>query len=257
MFRHTFGTLYTPDQVVFVDESSFDCRTEIQGRAWALSGKAAVRKDFFIRGQRCVFRIPVSQTANFCYRYSLLPALSLDGMISASILKGSFTTQTFLDFIHKTLRKMNPFPSKNSVLVMDNTRIHHHPSIVEMIEQRFVCNFLHLLILKSSSIADAISCIYLRIPLTSTPSNSPSPRSKPTCVATVTFLVQRRVWMTWTFTHSFMKLPFLLRPMTLPVGITIVGTFDRPLDHCSTRLPVFLYVPPSVSTFLSIMICVP
>ena len=53
MYRYTFGRLYTADQAVFVDESSFDRRTEIRGWAWALSGKAAVRKAFFIRGKRC------------------------------------------------------------------------------------------------------------------------------------------------------------------------------------------------------------
>lgn len=76
--------------------------------------------------------------ANIDSRYSLLPALSLDGMISAHLLEGSFTAQTFLDFIRATLRKMNPFPGKNSVLIMDNAKIHRHPVIVETIRERFV-----------------------------------------------------------------------------------------------------------------------
>ena len=54
MYRYTFGRLYTADQAVFVDESSFDRWTEIRGRTWALSGKAAVRKAFFIRGKQCI-----------------------------------------------------------------------------------------------------------------------------------------------------------------------------------------------------------
>ena len=54
MYRYTFGTLYTADQAVFVDESSFDRRMEIRGRAWALSGKSAVQKAFFIQGKRYV-----------------------------------------------------------------------------------------------------------------------------------------------------------------------------------------------------------
>lgn len=51
-YRHQYGTQYTPEQTVFVDESSFDRRTSIRGRAWALSGQRAVRKCFFVRGRR-------------------------------------------------------------------------------------------------------------------------------------------------------------------------------------------------------------
>jgi hypothetical protein len=51
-YRHTFGTKFKAEQAVFVDESAFDRRTEIRGRAWALSGKTATRKTFFVRGKR-------------------------------------------------------------------------------------------------------------------------------------------------------------------------------------------------------------
>ena len=49
-----FGLRYAAEQAVFVDESSFDRRTDIRGRAWALSGRAAIRKAFFVRGKRYV-----------------------------------------------------------------------------------------------------------------------------------------------------------------------------------------------------------
>jgi transposase len=39
---------------------------------------------------------------------------------------------------------MNPFPGKNSVLVMDNARIHHDDKIVNVIE-RSSCRVLYLL----------------------------------------------------------------------------------------------------------------
>src|SRR6266567_5408792 len=52
LFRVRYGNQYTPEQTVFVDESSFDRRTAIRGRAWALSGQRAVRKCFFVRGRR-------------------------------------------------------------------------------------------------------------------------------------------------------------------------------------------------------------
>ena len=43
---------YTNDQLVFVDESSADRRTTYHGYAWAIGGRRAVRKAFFVRGRR-------------------------------------------------------------------------------------------------------------------------------------------------------------------------------------------------------------
>jgi transposase len=73
------------------------------------------------------------------YRYSLLPALSLlDGILHVNIVEGSFTGETFKQFIKELLDVMNPFPMKNSVLVMDNCAIHKVPGIKEMVEERYV-----------------------------------------------------------------------------------------------------------------------
>ncbi|KAE9386190.1 hypothetical protein BT96DRAFT_981824 [Gymnopus androsaceus JB14] len=46
------GSRYTSNQLVFVDKSSADQCTMYRNYAWALSGKRATRKAFFIRGQR-------------------------------------------------------------------------------------------------------------------------------------------------------------------------------------------------------------
>jgi hypothetical protein len=46
---------YTADQLVFVDESSFDRRAAYCGYAYALKGQRALRKCFFMRGKRFVF----------------------------------------------------------------------------------------------------------------------------------------------------------------------------------------------------------
>jgi hypothetical protein len=72
------------------------------------------------------------------YRYSLLPALSLDGIIHAKIVEGSFTTVLFRDFIEGLLDRMQPFPAPNSVIIMDNAHIHKNPRIVELIEERYI-----------------------------------------------------------------------------------------------------------------------
>lgn len=69
-------------------------------------------------------------------RYSVLPALSLDGILSVNIIEGSFTYETFADFIEGLLDQMNPFPQPNSVIIMDNCRIHKSPDVLDMIVER-------------------------------------------------------------------------------------------------------------------------
>ncbi len=68
--------------------------------------------------------------------FSILPALSLDGFLFASIVEGSYNAALFAEFVETLLEHMNPFPGPNSVIVMDNCRIHKSPLIVEMIEAR-------------------------------------------------------------------------------------------------------------------------
>ena len=48
------ATEYQSYQLVFVNESSCDRQTTYRNRAWAIGGRKAVRKAFFIRGQRYV-----------------------------------------------------------------------------------------------------------------------------------------------------------------------------------------------------------
>ncbi|GES88603.1 IS630 family transposase [Rhizophagus clarus] len=47
-------------------------------------------------------------------RYTILPALTLDGIIAAKIIEGS---------------------CKNNVIIMDNAVIHHDEALVELIEE--------------------------------------------------------------------------------------------------------------------------
>ena len=72
------------------------------------------------------------------YRYSILPALSLDGILHLEVLDHSFTGEEFANFVRGLLGQMNPWPLPNSVLVMDNASIHKAPGIREMVEERYV-----------------------------------------------------------------------------------------------------------------------
>lgn len=67
-----------------------------------------------------------------------MPALSLnDGVLHCDVVEGAFDTASFYKFIERALDNMAPFPAPNSVIVMDNCRIHKHPTIIELIESRY------------------------------------------------------------------------------------------------------------------------
>jgi hypothetical protein len=76
----------------------------------------------------------------FC-RYSILPALSLNrGIFHAEVTKGSFTMELFNDFIRNLLLQMNRYDEnehpENSVIVLDNCRIHKDADILNLIIER-------------------------------------------------------------------------------------------------------------------------
>ena len=73
-----------------------------------------------------------------CSRYSILPALSLDGILHLEVLDHSFTGEEFCNFVSGVLDQMQPWPMPKSVLVMDNASIHKVPGIREMVEQQHV-----------------------------------------------------------------------------------------------------------------------
>lgn len=129
---------YHPSQLVFVDESSVDRRTTYRGHAWSIRGTKAQRKAFFVRGKRYVIA-SCDLSCSTLSRYSVLPAISLDGgILHCDIIQGSFCTATFSEFIRVLLENMNRYPAANSVIVLDNCRIHKHPDIQEMIKNRYV-----------------------------------------------------------------------------------------------------------------------
>lgn len=101
---------YTPDQLGFLDETSKDERTLFRNYGWAREGLRAEMRAPFVRGRRA----------------SALGLLALDGMVAYTAREGSFTRQTFIDFLHNQVIPLTtPYPGPLSVLVMDNARIHH------------------------------------------------------------------------------------------------------------------------------------
>ena len=78
-------------------------------------------------------------------RYSILPAISLDGILHVDIIEGSFTSATFKDFIRGLLNHMGNVGEPNSIIVMDNCRIHKDPEILDMIRDQYVTQLVDAL----------------------------------------------------------------------------------------------------------------
>jgi hypothetical protein len=58
-------------------------------------------------------------------RWSICPAIGINGYLDYEIYYGSFNSERFNNFIRRLLLKMNPYPGPRSVLIMDNHSAHH------------------------------------------------------------------------------------------------------------------------------------
>ena len=67
-------------------------------------------------------------------RYSILPAISLQGVLHLDILTKSWTAIDFRSFVEVLLDNMNPYPLPNSVIVCDNASAHHFEDLRAIIE---------------------------------------------------------------------------------------------------------------------------
>lgn len=77
--------------LVAVDESSCDKRTTYRGYGWSMRGSWVSKASCFVRGRRFVWiHSPVATAEPIDPKYSILPVLSLDGMLYVDIQEGSF-----------------------------------------------------------------------------------------------------------------------------------------------------------------------
>jgi hypothetical protein len=73
----------SPEQLIFIDETSKDERTLSRAYGYSVINTRAKKSVVFIRGNR----------------YTILPALTLDGFIAAEIIEGSCNKENFQTFI--------------------------------------------------------------------------------------------------------------------------------------------------------------
>ena len=110
---------YRPEQLVFADESHFNRLTLRRPYAWSKRGERASRHEIQFRGAK----------------YSILLALSLDGILHLEVVENAVTGDVFRRFVEGLLPRMNKWPLPNSVLVIDNASIHKAAAIRELVEE--------------------------------------------------------------------------------------------------------------------------
>jgi len=74
-----------PEMLMFGDEASKDERTSNRRRGWSRQGTRCVQRKCFVRGRR----------------FSILPIITLDGIIAHDIIEGSVTTEKFVEFLRE------------------------------------------------------------------------------------------------------------------------------------------------------------
>ena len=134
MWEIAMAEYTNPDVFVSLDESAINNRTVQRSHEWSPVGQPCVHRMTFPHGQR----------------YSILPALTTDGIIVLQIFEGSITKEKFLPFLRTYIvselevmidsvlpltqaPKLNPYPGNYSVVVMDNCSIHHDKDIRRLI----------------------------------------------------------------------------------------------------------------------------
>ncbi|KZV78465.1 hypothetical protein EXIGLDRAFT_592507, partial [Exidia glandulosa HHB12029] len=104
---------------VCIDESAVNERTARRERGYSEVNTRCVQRELLARGTT----------------FSMLPALSLDGIIALDVFEGAVNRERLLSWIfHELGPELNPYPGKHSVVIMDNCRTHHGDDIRHIIE---------------------------------------------------------------------------------------------------------------------------
>lgn len=109
---------WSHQNLVFLDEVSFDNRGMIRKRGYSMRGeKVAVRGDFQ--------RKP---------RILVLAFIGANGLLDYYDTPGTFDRLSFVscckDFVYSARGRVNQYPGSNSVWILDGASIHRHPEII-------------------------------------------------------------------------------------------------------------------------------
>ena len=83
---------YNQEQLGFIDETSKDEKTPGRRRGRAKKGRRAKRRQVFVRG----------------HRLSATGLLTIDGMVTSTVVEGSMTTESFCEFLEENVVRTTP-----------------------------------------------------------------------------------------------------------------------------------------------------
>jgi len=100
---------WSPEQVIFLDESGVNSGSGDRTHGWGPKGRIIP------------YPVRFQNRANF----SILPAMTVDGYIACQVYSGGVNADTFNAFVEiKLIPLCNEYPGPNSIIVMDNASIH-------------------------------------------------------------------------------------------------------------------------------------
>ena len=107
------------EQLLFMDEMSTDNRSMVRKKGWFMKNSCPVFFGIFRRSKRI----------------SILAFLGVDGLVDYFQTNGTFDRFTFFTSIRKLLQsgKIQKFPGRHSVWVLDGASIHRDPSMIEFL----------------------------------------------------------------------------------------------------------------------------
>jgi hypothetical protein len=116
------------EQLVFLDESAANERTGDRKYGWSPTGTVC----------------GVSRLLKRSERWSLLPALTVDGYLNYLIVQGSITSAIFEGFVEEqVLPYCSPYPGPWSILVLDNASISQYDFASYVSNMALSYNFYH------------------------------------------------------------------------------------------------------------------
>ena len=112
--------LYSPNMLIFVDETGCNRKDAIRRFGYSFRGKRCTAKRLLCRGQRV----------------SAVAALSFERILDVKFVRGSLCGEGFSEFVElNLLPHLLPFngSNPNSIVVLDNASVHYHTKVKELV----------------------------------------------------------------------------------------------------------------------------
>ena len=113
-------SLYSSDNLLFIDETGTDKTDAVRRIGYSLRGNPVKAQKLLVKGEHI----------------SVIAAISAKGVETIKIVRGSVDGDVFYDFVcENLLSKVMPFNSinSNSVVIMDNCSVHHTNEVEEVL----------------------------------------------------------------------------------------------------------------------------